>query len=282
MRALSVLGLILAIGAMPLDRAAAPPRAYHKSLSWANESGSTARALVFGEFSRDTSVTRVLLEAPGAARAVLTHEDFPARGITVSRLTEDATGWWAELREASGLTFKDVEESSIAWNWVEKWSHREYPVTWTLSGRDFPPFAAEGSTHDNWFVDLFLTRMRSAGEAAKPTARLPLQLGQTLRFLAGVESRRQADEEPGSALIYFRDLIEVLDRLATDRERLSAPAASYRLESGAMHRGLQPESESDRSLIARFRSIRAEDPLAGIHVREAEARALQGASPEHR
>jgi hypothetical protein len=275
-RLLSSLGILAVLG--PLQVCAQyKPVNVKWFVDWKSEDGRfQARALDLLETSDINYSNLTLLETPQRRRLVLRHTLFGPEGLTITRIQDDATGWWLELRHDVRLRFKDLHDyfkNSYERLTGKAGAQTQYTFVTSRGFKHEVVVAVEEMERFRDFGALE-QRLREAGAGPKLTAALPAAALDALRFLASVDSNKNG---PGEALQYA-DLAELM--LWFTGPNAQRPAASpyddvqwETLKEG--ERGTTELAGAFRAFAQNFHSISPEDPLAGYHVNQLRAQPPQ-------
>lgn len=204
----------------------------------------SATFLSVTEFSCRQEARRIFLRAPGGDLVVLESLYTPAAGLTRSRITDDRTGWWAELLDRSEL--KVNVTSPHQYGNILFWQRKRFfdgPFTLarSLSVKGREVLALESNTHDWELTDKVFTALSRSGAAEVIVAEMPQSTARAVLFL-----RSTYEDGLGHGSV-FGAFTELVGALAPSVEAHGDPAWS-RLYVGV--RWTDAEEKSRPGIVA--------------------------------
>jgi hypothetical protein len=237
-------------------------------VDWRSEDGRfRARALDLLETSDNDFSNLVLLETPRGRRLLLRQTLFGPEGLAITRIQDDATGRWLELRYEVGLRFKNLQDyfqNSYDRLTAKAGAQTHYTLVTSSGFRHEVVVAVEEMNRFRDFGALE-QRLRAAGAGPELKAALPEAAFDALSFVASVDSNRNG---PGEALP-FADLAELLVWFTGPQGQRPAgsPYDGVQWETVKEgERGTAGLAGAFRAFAQDFQSVHPENPLAGHHV----------------
>lgn len=235
--------------------------------SWEAQIGretQTSDALVLVEWLADREVTLALVEVPSDQRMLLSRTWRIKDGVSVLRLVDDATGWWAEVTEASTLKLDAIDEVANPTAVARAWAERQHQVSVELAASGIDTrFAWNSQLDDSGLYADFFDQMDAQGFVASVVRGMPATTRQAVRAL---DSLLSAEHEDGS-LQAFQRLVTIL---AAGLDRYGAAgatplrSAAWKLVDRSGESLKAPLGTASRAFAARFRSVPAGDPVAWL------------------
>jgi hypothetical protein len=237
-------------------------------VDWASEGGRfQARALNLTETSDSDFSNLVLLETPHERRLLLRQTLFGPEGLAITRIQDDETGRWLELRYDVRLRFKDLQDyfkNSYDRLTAKAGAQTQYTFVTSSGFKHEVVVAVEEMERFRDFGALE-QRLRAAGAGPELTAALPAAAFDALSFVASVDSNKNG---PGEALQYA-DLAELLVWFTGPKGQRPTVSPYDEVQWETVkegERGTTELSGAFREFAQRFQSIDPKDPLAGHHV----------------
>lgn len=171
---------------------------------------SSAALMSATQFSCARHAARILLRGPTGERAVFEFDYRPAAGLTRARVTDDETGWWAELVDLSGLrvevTSPDQYGAILFWQ-QKRFFEGPFPLerSLVLNGREV--MTQSSTTHDWDFASSFYQELERLGAAKTIAVAAPAAVAKALLF---ARSAYEDGMGHGTVLGGFSQLVEIL------------------------------------------------------------------------
>jgi hypothetical protein len=222
----------------------------------------TSEALVLVEWLPDREVTIALIDLPSDQRVVLSRTWRIKDGVSVFRLVDDATGWWAEVTETSTLTLDSIDQVAQPAAVAKKWAAgHQLSVEVAAAGAEGRPSWSSSLDDAGLYSDMF-EQVDAEGFAARMVRGMPTGTRQSVRSL---DSLLSAEPEDGS-LDSFQRLVALLaaglDRHGDAGVNPRLEALEWKLVNRKGESLKAPLGEASRRFAGRFRSLPGGDPLA--------------------
>lgn len=171
--------------------------------------GLSARMVNTVQYSCLQEARRTYFEGPGGERILFETVFRPAEGLTRTRVQDDRTGWWVELRDRSALRVKvtSPDQYGRILFWQQKASEGPYPLERTLSINGRGVFTGSADTHHRSFEEEIATRLEKSGASEKIVQEMPPGVAQAVLFL---ESAFEDGVAEGTSLGKLGNLVEIL------------------------------------------------------------------------
>jgi hypothetical protein len=162
------------------------------------------------QYSCARHVVRILFRGPAGERVVLEFEYRPAAGLTRARITDDETGWWAELVDRSGLKVEvsspDKYGAILFWQ-QKRFFEGPFPLERSLVINGRTVMARPSTTHDWEFASSFYEALEHLGAAKGIVVETPAAVAKALLF---ARSAYEDGMGHGTVLGGFSQLVGVL------------------------------------------------------------------------
>lgn len=209
---------------------------------------------------------RTFLQTPEGVRAVLEAVIVPGEGASRWRLTDDASGWWIELREQTDGGIKLDHPSAHGFPlFHEKYFSEDRPVSWSLvaAGVELASFQ---STAQDWNAIDRLAQILLADESADSALQeAPPEAMSALLLLSSVA---RAPDCRDTNVAEFAQLVRAVAPLAEQIAPTIVLLYSndrWRPAQRDAWGGAKPEAEAEITFLSRFTSIDAvRNPIVGI------------------
>jgi len=237
--------------------------------SWEAQVGGevhTARGLVLVEWLPDRELTLVLLELPGDRRLVMSRIWRIREGVSVLQISDDTTGWWAQMTERSALRYDAVDDIAKPAMAAERWrAARDEPVRVELEGTGIGEgFTWSSRLDDAGFYPDFFEQLDAEGLAADLAAAMPAETRPGIRALASLWAARHED----GSLARFQRLVDLLtaalDRHGERPDTRPWRGVDWKLANRTGQTLRQPLAEASRDFAGKFQQVPAEDPMARL------------------
>lgn len=241
----------------------------------------TARSLVLVEWLPDRELTLVLLELPGDQRLVLSRNWRIREGVSVLRISDDSTGWWAQMTERSALRYDAIDDIAKPALAAERWrAARDEPVRVELEGTGIgQDFTWSSRLDDSGFYPDLFEQLDAEGLATDLVAAMPAETRQAIRAL---DSLWAAKHQSGS-LDRFQRLVELLtaalDRHDEPADGMPWSGLEWKLANRTGQTLRQPLAQASRDFADKFEQVSAEDPMARLRPPRTTKPSTQGSTP---
>lgn len=142
----------------------------------------SARLLQIVEASCAREVRRILFRGPAGEQVVIETIEEPGAGLSLSRITDDQTGWWIELRDQSSFRFDVTSPSAygfVLFN-AKYFSEKDHPLRRTLSFQSRDLLTLSSTLQDWEFGERFADSVQRSAAAEEIARSIPAPVAKAI------------------------------------------------------------------------------------------------------
>lgn len=233
---------------------------HHREVTWHDESREgRAKGLYAIRVRPDFFTVRLLVETPDGSRMIVTQTLDPRTGIEQTALSDDTSGWWAQLTKHTGVRAKALGEyfdSAVRELRVGEGKHFSLLLATATGFRFETQVPVLDSSETSW---AFVEQLAANGSVAELSDAIPPALFDAILFLDSSLSPeplpwREPDDNLAHSLRLPIAMLAGALRHAP-HEGLRAPAQPWSMSVGPAEKGLAITNPALLQLVAGFRSV---------------------------
>lgn len=244
---------------------------FHSRWEWAN--GNPGTMLEFIESSAELQTKISLVESPFGARATILSYVWPRKSVSIVRIRDDESDWWAELEEESNFRLDHTGHLSDPGRVSLAFTRPDLKVKRTFRSVGTDEFTFESGSLDALSFHEFSEQFEADGLTEPLISSMPGSIRDLVTFLSSA-AELKGNHHSAPNLGHWSFLVGFLDtRVGSSHgQRVDRyQGASWRNVTLGAALGAEVDGEDSLAFARRFKSVSATDPLLGQRVNEARA-----------
>lgn len=244
---------------------------FHSRWEW--DHGDPGTMLECIERSAELQTKISLVETPLGARATILSHVWPRRGVSIVRIHDDESNWWAELEETSNFRLDHTDDLGDPGRVSLAFTRSNLKVKRTFRSNSTDEFTLESTTLDDLSFHDFSEQFAADSLTGPLISAMPESIRDLVAFLSstsGLKGNHHSAPNLGhwSFLVGFLNArVESSQGQYDDRYQ----GTTWRNVTLGAALGAQVEGDDSLAFARRFKSVSATDPLLGRRVDEARA-----------